>query len=109
MTEQDFYLTSHSHFTLTYPIFIFNKTRHRHRHYSSATTRAESTLFLLSNLYCDVCGCFSGYFATCIVLILGTRLSTAYKSLWRDFESQLLQDTKIKNGQYLCSDIITTL
>ncbi len=61
----------------------------------------------MSNIYYDFCGWFVGYFATCIVLIVGSRLSTKYRSLCRDFEVQLLENTNKSKASYLYGRVPT--
>jgi hypothetical protein len=56
---------------------------------------------LVSVIYSDICSWLCGYFATCIVLILGSRLSSAFRSLCREFEAQILENTKKSKGAYL--------
>jgi hypothetical protein len=65
------------------------------------STQFQNFLFMISVLYADVSAWFCGLFASSIVLILGSRLSTDYRNLCRDFEVQILKNTKKSKGPYL--------
>jgi hypothetical protein len=67
----------------------------------AGSTEFQSFCFLLSVLYGDLCVWFSGYFASCIVLIVGSRLSSAYRNLCRDFEVQILEKNKKSKDPYV--------
>lgn len=64
-----------------------------------SSNQVQVLLFFMTNLSTDISGWLSGYFVTCIVLIIGSRLSTAHRGLCRDFEVQFLENIKKSKDQ----------